>query len=84
MQKVSPHSVAIVFTDVPYGQHSSWHDSSERDPLWSMLDSLLAVLSPSSIVAVVSDKGQKATHEGYERIEAFQVGKRRITILKPV
>ncbi|MBK9924379.1 MAG: hypothetical protein IPP66_03725 [Anaerolineales bacterium] len=84
LQKVSPHSVDIVFTDVPYGQHSSWHDSSERDPLWSMLDSLLAVLSPSSIVAVVSDKGQKAMHEGYERIERFQVGKRRITILKPV
>jgi tRNA G10 N-methylase Trm11 len=84
LQKLSPHSVDIVFTDVPYGQHSSWHDSTERNPLWSMLDSLLEVLSPSSIVAVVSDKGQKAMHEGYQRIERFQVGKRRITILKPV
>ncbi|NJC97330.1 MAG: hypothetical protein C3F07_10600 [Anaerolineales bacterium] len=84
LKKLSPHSVDFVFTDVPYGQHSDWHGSDVANPLWSMLDSLLEVLSPSSIVAVVSDKGQKAMHEGYQRIEQFQVGKRRIIILQPI
>jgi hypothetical protein len=49
-----------------------------------MLGALLDFLAPSSIVAIVSDKGQKPAHEHYQRIEHFQVGKRRVTILKPV
>lgn len=78
-------SVDIVFTDVPYGQLSNWQDANEMsNPLWSMLDSLLGVLSESSIVAIVSDKGQKVSHEGYQRLERFQVGKRRVIILKPI
>jgi tRNA G10 N-methylase Trm11 len=84
LSNIKPKSVDIVFTDVPYGQHSNWQDSDVSNPLWSMLDSLLGVVSSSSIVAIVSDKQQKALHEGYQRIEQFQVGKRRIAILKPV
>ncbi len=86
-KNIAPRSVDIVFTDVPYGQHSYWYVAEFNDrsnPLRLMLDALLNVLSSSSIVAVASDKKQKATHEKYERIEQFQVGKRRITILKPV
>jgi len=84
LQKLPSHSIDLVFTDVPYGQYSAWHGPDVSNPLWSMLESLLAVLSSSSLVAVVSDKGQKATHESYQRIEQFQVGKRRTTILRPV
>lgn len=84
LQKLPPHSVDLVFTDVPYGQHSNWGGSNVSDPLWSMLDSLLGVLSRSGIVAIVSNKGQKALHEGYQRIEQFQVGKRRVSILRPI
>ena len=77
--------VDIVFTDVPYGQLSNWHNASEiSNPLWSMLDALLGVLSRSSVVAIVSDKGQKVSHERYQRLERFQVGKRRVIILKPI
>jgi hypothetical protein len=49
-----------------------------------MLAALLPVLSGTSIVAIVSDKGQKAVHERYRRLEQFQVGKRRVTILNPI
>jgi hypothetical protein len=49
-----------------------------------MLDALLNVVSSSSIVAIASDKRQKALHERYQRIEQFQAGKRRVTILRPV
>src|SRR5574341_1384699 len=80
-------TVDIVFVDVPYGLHSEWQhqaSGSELDhPLWRMLDALLGFLMPTSVVAVVSDKRQKAAHEGYQRLEHFQVGKRRVMLLKP-
>jgi hypothetical protein len=49
-----------------------------------MLDALAEVLSPSSIVAIASDKQQKVSHAGYQRLEQFQIGRRRVVILKPV
>ena len=80
--------VDIVLTDVPYGQCSQWiRSDSEVSPsesLWSMLTALLGILSPTGIVAIVSDKRQKIKHENYERLEQFQVGKRRVGILRPV
>ncbi len=79
-------AVDIVFADVPYGQHSQWRDADPgtASPMGQMLKALLEVVQPTSIVAVVSDKSQKAVHAGYQRIEQFQVGKRRIVILRPV
>jgi hypothetical protein len=77
----------MVFTDVPYGQHSHWQDldyNGSSNPLDSILEALLGTLSSSAIVAIVSDKQQKVSHGSYERIERFQVGKRRIVILKPI
>ena len=77
----------IVFADVPYGQHTQWQRPTSagelQNPLWQMLDALSGVLLPTSIVAIAYDKGQKASHERYQRLEQFQVGKRRIVILKP-
>jgi tRNA G10 N-methylase Trm11 len=84
---INPNSVDIVFTDVPYGRHSEWRGAelNERsNPMNSMLDALLEVLSASSILAVASDKGQKPVHERFQRLEHFQVGKRRIVILSPM
>lgn len=84
---IEPKSVDIIFTDVPYGQHSQWHDprfDELSNPLNSMLEALLEVLSSTSIVAIASDKQQKVSHERYERIERFQAGKRRVVILRPV
>jgi 16S rRNA G966 N2-methylase RsmD len=83
--RVQPQSVDIVFTDVPYGWHSQWRDAEDlSNPLRSMVDALLEILSTSSIVAVVSDKQQKAVHEQFQRLEQFRVGKRRVVILKPI
>jgi len=80
-------AVDIVFADVPYGQHSQWYnpdsDHELSNSMWQMLDALLGVLLPTSIVAIAFAKGQKASHEGYQRLEQFQVGKRRVAILKP-
>jgi tRNA G10 N-methylase Trm11 len=87
LNNIKARSVDIVFTDVPYGQHSQWHDSDSNEllnPLPSMLNALTSILSASSIVAIVSDKQQKVSHEGYQRVEQFQIGKRRVVILKPI
>ena len=84
---IEPNSVDIIFTDVPYGRHSQWRDTDLDElpnPLTSMLDATLNVLSPLSVVAVASDKEQKAAHEQFQRIEHFQMGKRRIVILRPI
>lgn len=81
--KVKAGTVDIVFTDLPYGFHSDWADATSANPPRAMLDALLGVLSSSSIVTVASDKQQKVAHEGYQRLERFQVGKRQVVILKP-
>ncbi|HSL46646.1 MAG TPA: hypothetical protein VK897_24640 [Anaerolineales bacterium] len=87
LHNIRPRSVDIVFTDVPYGRHSQWRDAELDDssnPLESMLEALLNVLSPTSIVAITSDKGQKPAHERYQRLEHFQLGKRQVVILSPL
>lgn len=87
LDNILPHSVDIVLTDVPYGRHSQWQNferSVPSNPLVSMLAALRAVLSPASIVAIIADKGQKASHDGYKRLEQFQIGKRRVMIFKPI
>jgi len=76
-------AIDVVFTDIPYGQHSQWEQTKAPNPAWAMLDALLEFLSPKSIVAVASDKKQKITHEKYERLDKFQLGKRKVVILKP-
>ena len=47
-----------------------------------LLGALTGVLQHTAVIAVVSDKAQKAAHDGYRRIEQFQVGKRRVVILR--
>ena len=81
---INTKSVDVVFTDVPYGQHSHWSSSEGINPIQAILDILMNVLSSSSIVAITSDKQQKVSHDHYQRIEQFQIGKRRVAILKPV
>lgn len=78
--------VDIVITDVPYGQHSQWggRDANRESfpPVETMLTALQGVLAPGGVVAVSVDKLQKFHWEGYRRRQHFQVGKRRILILK--
>ncbi len=84
--RIKRDTVDIVFTDVPHGLHSKWHDSDRElpvSPVNSMLDALLEILSASSIVAIASDKRQKVSHQRFQRLEQVQIGKRRVVILRP-
>jgi 23S rRNA (guanine2535-N1)-methyltransferase len=76
-------SIDIVFTDIPYGQHSQWMGSTSPNPTQAMLSAIRNFISPTGVVAVASDKQQKIFHEGYERLEKFQVGKRQVVFLRP-
>jgi 23S rRNA (guanine2535-N1)-methyltransferase len=78
--------VDVVLTDVPYGQRSQWQIDSldpTQSPIGAMLNALQSVLHAGSIVAIASDKQQKVRHDGYERVERFQIGKRQVVLLKP-
>jgi 16S rRNA G966 N2-methylase RsmD len=74
--------IDVVFTDIPYGQHSQWQEIKGPNPAWSMLDALREFLTHESIVAVASDKLQKIVHEKYQRLEKIRIGKRQVVILK--
>ena len=78
--------VDVVLTDIPYGRHSLWQGRAVDAPnrVWAMLDALLSALASTSLVAVAGDKQQKIGHQGYERLERFQIGKRQVAILRPL
>ena len=75
--------IDILFSDIPYGQHSQWEQTEAPRPIWDMLEAIYEFLSPQSIVAIASDKLQKVRHEKYKRLEKFQIGKRQVMILRP-
>ncbi|HEY9086863.1 MAG TPA: hypothetical protein VIO36_01745 [Anaerolineaceae bacterium] len=76
--------IDLVLADVPYGQLSHWSAASENStaPLPAMLDALLAAIHPQTILAIITDKAQKVAHPGYRRVDRFQIGKRRVTMLQ--
>jgi hypothetical protein len=89
LQQLSDIKVDMVITDIPYENSSAWQVSDVRqapslNPAWYMLESLLPVLSPCSVVAIATNKQQKITHEGYRRVDHFQIGKRRVVFLAPI
>ena len=89
LRQLSDRKADVVMADVPYGWHSTWQvldagQTLSASPVWQMLEALRLVLSPHAVVAVASDKGQKLSHQGYQRIERFRVGKRQVALLKQV
>ncbi len=85
--KVGPGPVDLVLADIPYGWHSSWQLAGEEGPggptpVWRMLETLLEVISPQTVLAIAADKGQKVAHERYRRVERFVVGKRQVVLLR--
>jgi 23S rRNA (guanine2535-N1)-methyltransferase len=86
-RNMNGRKIDVVITDVPYGNLSAWRNEytalqTVDDPIRQMLESLRPVLLPNAVVAICSDKGQKAAHDQYQRVDHFQIGKRRITLLR--
>lgn len=73
----------VIITDVPYGNLVSW-STNEPFAIDKMLDNLLHNQNENTVVVISSDKQQKISNPQYKRIQKFQVGKRKIEILKKV
>ncbi|NLN41976.1 MAG: hypothetical protein GX160_08360 [Clostridiales bacterium] len=73
----------IVISDVPYGNLVSWQ-GDEQDPINILLENLMPILKPGSVVAICSDKRQKIKVENYKRLERQRIGKRKFEILTPL
>lgn len=73
----------IVITDVPYGNLVSWQGAGQ-DPINVLIENLMPILKPESVVAICSDKRQKMAVENFKRLERQRVGKRKFEILTPL
>lgn len=69
----------IVFTDIPYENMVSWQKEDEHDTN-NLLENLLPVIKPSSIIAICSNKQQRIQSDKYIRLEKQQIGKRKFEI----
>lgn len=75
----------MVITDVPYGNLVQWSGSlASGNPMETLLNNLLPLLHPHSVIAVVADKKQPIRHPHYRRREHCKVGHRQIAWLEPV
>lgn len=84
---LAEQAVDLIFSDVPYGRLTGWKAASETPPdappsLWRMLEALHGLMKPGCLVAIAADKSQKFSHEGYQRVERFPLGKRQVTFLR--
>ncbi|WP_256720733.1 MULTISPECIES: hypothetical protein [Paenibacillus] len=80
----SCEGIHIVMTDLPYGDLVSWGGGSEV-PVEDFFNGIHSILDPArSVVAVISDKGQKLKHDRFQRIQHVKVGKRQIAIFEPL
>jgi hypothetical protein len=74
-------SVDIVMTDLPYGQRTMWRETTPQPagpgPAWQLLEALRGIVAPRSVIAVTTTKQDRVAHDAYERVEQFQLGKRR-------
>jgi tRNA G10 N-methylase Trm11 len=87
--KLKDQLIDLVISDIPYGRRSDWggnNNDSEfspgNNPIEQMLDALLPLLSADSVVAIVFNKSQKFSLDYYQQVDKFQIGKRRIVLLK--
>jgi 23S rRNA (guanine2535-N1)-methyltransferase len=77
--------IDLVITDLPYGSQSTWQtDQQMLSPAWHLLEALHSILTDRTLIAICANKQQKIAHERYRRVDHFQIGKRRVAILRPL
>lgn len=79
------NEIDMVITDLPYGKLTSWEGVDETsNPAQEFLNKIKDRLSKKSIVAVVFNKQQTVSYDGYDKVQAFKVGKRKVLLLRPI
>lgn len=85
-QGLGSQPIDLILSDVPYGWHSKWggyRTLQDGTPIWQMLNALAELINPRTIVVIAADKSQEISHRRYQRLERFQMGKRKIVFLQP-
>lgn len=76
----------IIIADVPYGKMTAWVGKDDADHSESNLDRLFQNLSPirneTTITALISDKTQKLKISSVYRLDKFNIGKRKVEIVR--
>lgn len=75
-------SADLIICDVPYGHVTDWQTDADDNLMSALLQAKYDVLVSGGIIAVVSDKSQKATYPQYQRLQQETIGKRRFIILQ--
>jgi hypothetical protein len=76
--------VDMVLADLPYGKLTRWEGSVTGDSFVKrFLEKLKHTLRPVSVTAIIHDKKQPISHQGYKAIRSFALGKRKIALLEP-
>lgn len=77
------HHIDIVLTDLPYGRTTSWRGASApTDAAQKLLTRIMAILSPTAVVAIIANREQATSHVAYRRVASLAIGKRRMHLLE--
>jgi len=94
--ELSGEAIDLVISDIPYGWMTGWQGTGAnvltpavrtpgaQTPAAQLLAALHPLLPEGALAAIAADKSQKVAHEGFRRVERFQVGRRQIIFLQPV
>ena len=78
-------NIDFVLTDLPYGNITHWQGSDDESTgLKTLIERTRPILSPRSVVAIVSLKKQKLSFEHQIELTSFSLGKRIVTFLVPI
>jgi 23S rRNA (guanine2535-N1)-methyltransferase len=77
--------VNMIITDLPYGEIVSWNSTEdEQGAVEKLLENVLQVMSKNSVIAIISKSKSKIKHKDFMQMKRFIIGKRQVTILKPI
>jgi len=77
-----PQTVDLIICDVPYGDATEWQITNSENPLKDLIHVQYDALVDGGIIAIISDKKQKAAYPQFKRLQHETAGKRRFTILQ--
>lgn len=81
--KLNNEGIDIIFADIPYSNLETWQgDNAGEDEEWIMLENMLRIADPNTLIVIASTKKQEVKHEEFTRIKKLIIGKRKITILR--
>jgi 23S rRNA (guanine2535-N1)-methyltransferase len=78
----------VIIADFPYGESTRWQGvplrfDTNKQAHTVILDSIRRVAVRNTVLAIVTRKEDKISHEAFDRLKVFRIGRRRVTYLAP-